>query len=148
VTLVVETLLRSYLFKPLELPTDHIEYLVLDNIYEEDSDGEDYVPDNLSYNLRIPEMELPGLKGIELVGWDLPPNYILAFFDAICNPRLPSISLKTTRCEEIDLMKLVRHPIFRNLHTINIDTGEPVDHSSKSCLTSYPSNFAQCASSG
>jgi hypothetical protein len=131
----------QFYFKPLVHPTDHIEHLILDNIYEEDKNGEDCVPPVLTCCPSVSEMELPGLKKIEVVGGDLPQAYIFTFFDAICNPKLPSCSLRVTECEAIDLLDLVICPIFRNLHTINIATGEPADLS-KDCLTSHPSNFA------
>jgi hypothetical protein len=127
VTLVVEDELDDYFFRPSYTHTNHIETLVLKNIYVENEHGEDCVPDLRSWP-EFPEMGLPGLKRIEVIGDELPLEYILSCFSAICNSKLPSISLWMTCCETMDLVKLVGHPIFRSIHTIDIATSEATNY--------------------
>jgi hypothetical protein len=141
VRLVAEAEIYYPRFEPLKLPTHHIETLVLGNIYVE-IDGEDYIPDDIAYHPSVQKMKLPGLKKIEVVGHDLPLDYILAFFDAIHYRKFPSVSLWMRNRHKIDLVKLVRNPLFRKLHTIDINTGETADHLSKNRLTSLLRNFS------
>jgi hypothetical protein len=122
VTLIVETRLAGYSFECLEYLTSHIEILVLDSI-------EDQALRCLRDDATFPEMELPGLKQINVIGDDLPQGYILECFSAICNSKLPRISLHMKQGEALNLVKLVRHPIFRIIHTIDIATGEAANHS-------------------
>jgi hypothetical protein len=128
VTLVVGDLLDDYSFKSLASLTSHIETLVLDNFYVF-RDDETFIPHNLWEDPFFPEMKLPGLKEIKIIGRDLPSEYIFECFSAICNPKLPSISLYLTYPDNIWLGKLVNHPICRSIHTMDIDSGESGNYS-------------------
>lgn len=123
-TLTVEAVLYERCYESLGPLTSHIETLVLEDIYDED----DELQSDLASHPRFPKMELPGLKKIEVAGRHLPSRYILTCFSAMCNSKLPSISLWMTRCKTIGLVQLVGHPIFRNVHTIDIDTGESTNY--------------------
>lgn len=147
VTLVVEAQLEDYSFESLTSLTSHIETLVLGSIYVPRTNDEDCVPNDLMY-YPFPKMKLPGLKKVKIVGDDLPVEYILTCFSAIYNAKLPNISLHMERGEELDLVELVSHPIFKKIHTIDIATSEFVIIQSKNCLTIYPRHLFPRASSG
>lgn len=121
VTLVVVAQLEGFSFDSLTYLTSHIETLVLANIYVPLTDDEDGVPDDLRDRPFFPSMELPGLKQVKVVGGDLPKEYILECFSAICNYRLPSFSLHLRRDQTLDIVRFVRHPIFRDIHTFDVD---------------------------
>jgi hypothetical protein len=128
VTLVVEDLLDNYSFKSLASLTSHIETLVLDNFYVFRGD-EAFIPHNLREDPFFPKMKLPGLNEVKIIGHDLPSEYIFECFSAICNRKLPSISLYLTCRDNIRLEKLVNHPICRSIHTMDIASGESGNYS-------------------
>ena len=128
VTLIVEDLLDDYSFTSFASLTSHIETLVLDNFYIF-RDGKAITLRGLRHVPFIPKMKLPGLKEIEIIGHDLPSKYIWACFSAICNSKLPRISLYMTPHHAITLSYLVNHPISRRIHTLDIPSCESVNYS-------------------